>query len=103
MPAASDNILSKEVTQFPVENTRKLADSQDLLTSVTFGKRGYQMEICIMANALYGFNPIDIKTLGFTYLLHRKSGPSQYFSCSPKEFKIEKSPALWASGKLQQY
>lgn len=102
LPAAVDDILSKEITEFSVENTRKLADSQDFLNNVTFGKRGYQMEICIMANALYGFNPIDIKTLGFTYLLHRKSGSSQYFSCSPKEFKIEKSPALWASGRLQQ-
>lgn len=103
LPAAIDDVLSKEVTQFSVENTRKLADSQDFLNNVTFGKRGYRMEICIMESVLYGFNPIDIKTLGFTYLLHRKSGAPQYFSCSPKEFAIEKSPALWASGKLEQY
>lgn len=103
LPAAMDNILAKEVTQFSVENTRKLANSQDFLNNVTFGKKGYQMEICILASALYGFNPIDINTLGFTYLLHRSSGSSQYFSCSSKEFKVEKSPALWASGNLQQF
>lgn len=103
LPAASDNVLSKEVTEFSLENTRKLADSTDLLNNVTFSKRGYRMDICILEKALYKFNPIDINTLGFTYLLHRKSGSPQYFSASPKEFRVEKSPMLWASGKLQQY
>lgn len=103
LPVATDDILSKEVTELPLENTRKLADPKDLINNVTFSKKGYRMDICILEKALYKFNPIDIHTLGFTYLLHRKLGPSQYFSGSPREFKIEKSPILWASGKLQQH
>lgn len=103
LPAAIDNILSKEITEFTLENRRKLADSVDLINTVTFNKWGYKMDICILENALYKFNPIDIPTIGFTYVLHRKLGPPQYFSSSPKEFKIAKSPILWASGKLEQH
>ena len=103
LPVAVDNVLSKEVTEFSVENKRKLADSIDLINNVTFSKKGYRMDICILEKALYKFNPIDIPTIGFTYLLHRRLGSPQYFSASPKEFKIEKVPRLWASGKLQQH
>lgn len=103
LPVAIDNVLSKEVTEFSLENTRKLADSTDLINIATFTKKGYRMDICILEKALYKFNPIDIPTIGFTYLLHRKLGSPQYFSGSPKEFKIAKSPILWASGKLQQH
>ncbi len=103
LPVAVDNVLSKEVTEFSIENKRKLADPIDLINNVTFNKKGYKMDICILEKALYQFNPIDIPTIGFTYLLHRNLGFSQYFSASPKEFKIEKVPRLWASGKLQQH
>ena len=39
LPAAIDNILSKEITEFTLENRRKLADSVDLINTVTFNKR----------------------------------------------------------------
>ncbi|GAB4190836.1 MAG: hypothetical protein Tsb0015_12400 [Simkaniaceae bacterium] len=100
LPVEVNDIKALEITKFRMEDSHELADPSVLLVETQFAAKSYCMSIHITRDALYGFDPNQSKNLGFTYILHRKEGKPQSFSCAPQEYHVAKHPQLWASCKL---
>lgn len=91
-----------ELTRFRGDEKRELADPSHLHLNVIKGrKEGYQMEIKIEKEALYGYEPEIFSSLGFTYRLNRFHGKPEHFSCSSSTLNIEQHPQFWGTLNLE--
>ena len=100
-PKETDECVASEITRMRADDSRPLADPQDLYVSTDFTKRSYTTEITISRDALYGYDPDQFKQLGLTYRINRAGGYPQHFALSSHEYALEKHPALWATGDIQ--
>lgn len=91
-----------EVTRFRGDDHHKLADPALFSIKTTIKRSSYLFELGIPKEALYGYEPLEFKRLGFTYRFKKKSGEKMHFNLSSDFFHIEKHPALWASLNLSE-
>ena len=91
-----------EVTRFRGDDNHELADPSLFSVKTTVKRASYILEIGIPKEALYGYDPLEFKRLGFTYRFQKKGGEKQHFNLSSDFFHIEKHPALWASLNLSE-
>ncbi|MCB1117252.1 MAG: hypothetical protein KDK50_01580 [Chlamydiia bacterium] len=99
-PKEDDECKSQEITRMREEDSRELADPDDLSVDTTFNRKSYTMEIAISNDALYGYSPKEFNRLGICYSVNRKGGDPQSFAVSSHEYAFSKHPALWATGEL---
>src|SRR3990167_3562881 len=97
LPMEVDGIQGEEVTAFRGDDKHELADPHHFVIKTTLKKREYTMDIEIPKEALYGYDPDDFASLGFTYRINRYKGKPQHFAVSSTFFSIEKHPELWAT------
>ena len=102
LPKPVANITACEVTRLRMEDSHPLADSAFLHVKPIFLKNSYQLYLFIDTQALFGFDPSETTSIGFSYKIHRSKGASQEFNHSSQEFLIEKYPYLWASMQLKR-
>lgn len=100
LPEMVDGIGAFETTKIRFEESRPLASSELLLVSTRLRKSGYEMEIEIPKEALCGYDPESVTTLGIGYRVNRLRGLSQCFPLPFPHFSLEKHPDLWASAPL---
>ena len=97
LPARIDGVMSKEITRFHGDDKHTLCNQDDIEVVVKIRKNGYVSEITIPDSALFGFQPDEVKELGFSYRINRFNGFCQQFT--PHK-RIEEHPYLWATVKL---
>jgi len=102
LPVEVQGVRSLEVTNFRGEDKHSLADPAQLCVETTFEKKSYCYAIYLSREVLYGYDPVSIPRLGFSYRLHRAKGRPQHFPLSTKACAIERFPALWASLQLKE-
>jgi hypothetical protein len=100
LPESVDEIQAGEITRFRSEDAHLLCDPEKLQLKVKKSGSGYQMEIFLSKEVLYGYDPSQFQRLGFTYRISRKWEEPQHFSCTSTEFVIEEQPSLWSTIKL---
>ena len=91
----------QEITKFRLEDSRPLADPDDLILDVQFGKKHYLLDIVISCDALHGYDPLDNPKITFTYRINRYRGDPQHFNLSSHEYDIEKHPSLWTEFSIK--
>lgn len=100
LPQAIDAHQAGEITRFRTEDSHELCDSKELQVSCEFKKSGYNLNIFIPSQCLYGYDPDQFDRVGFTYRVNACGKPSQHFSVLSGEFKMEQQPSLWSSVNL---
>lgn len=100
LPEAVDGTIQGEITRFRTEDTHQLCTAADLKLDVKIQKKGYELTIFIPSECLYGYDPKEKSSLGFSYRINRSEGLPQHFSALTEEFLIEQQPSLWSSVKM---
>ena len=103
LPAGAGRTLKDphaEVLRVPrAKESPPPVDPQQLQIRSSLGVGGYQLDICIAADALNGFDPADHPRLGFSYLItDREMGELPMTVGS--EFPIDSDPTLWSALEL---
>lgn len=91
-----DNHSFFEVTRLRMEDSHPLCDPSLLHCDVEFRKKDYTMHLFIEADALFGYDPVECKKLGFSYIIHGKNYRPQHLQFSSEQYLIHKYPASWA-------
>lgn len=99
LPELIDDIQGVERTKFRGNETRPLADSELLHPTVSYTKSGYEMDIHLPKEVLYGYHLEKKTKIGFAYRIYRAGGSPQHFGMP--EAGIEKDPSLWPTLILQ--
>lgn len=97
---ASESRQAGELTKFRTEDTHELCNPNDLAVQATMKKGFYILQFFIPAHCLVGYDPEQVKIIGFTYRINRAAGSSQHFSVSSADYQFEQQPSLWANVKL---
>lgn len=93
-------IQAGEVTRFRTEDVHELCDSSKIIVQAAQEKKKRVIDVLLPAECLYGYDPLQVNRMGFTYRLNRRDSRKQFFSASSEDFSIEQQPSLWASLKL---
>ncbi len=101
MAEAVQKTKGKEITRFRSDDMHKICNFDVLEVDSKISKTGYLLDVFIPKEALFGYDPSNYKTIGFTYRINRYLEPAQHFSVSSLEHNIERSPHLWASMGLK--
>lgn len=99
-PVQVQNFYGREVTRFRGEDIHRLCHPEDLQVNADLDNHGYHLSIEIPAGCLYGWDPLSLPRLGFTYQINRTGGAPQHFAVSSEEYIIEQHPATWSTLKL---
>lgn len=100
LPEAVEGTIAGEITKFRTEDVHELCNATDLKITTIRNRSGYQMNIFIPSECLHGYDPEQIKRLGFTYRINRSRGMPQHFSVTSGEYQIEQQPSLWSTLNL---
>lgn len=101
LPEAVEGLMGREITRFRTEDAHELCNPIDLVVSVDLKKNSYIMHIFIPAHCLVGYDPDQMKRMGFTYRINRPNQSSQHFSLLSTEYQIDQQPSLWSTLKLE--
>lgn len=97
LPEAVQRIQAQEITKFRGEENHPLCDPAEIAVKTTYKKKEFSVYIQISAQALHGFEPGQVKQIGFTYRINRPGAPPQHFALSSKLYTLEQQPMLWAT------
>jgi len=100
LPAAVEGVQAGEITRFRTEDVHELCDAKELLVLAQMKRDRYSLSAFIPAGCLHGYDPEQLKRLGFTYRINRSNGSAQHFSVISQEYQLEQQPSLWASLEL---
>jgi len=100
MPEAIEGHYAGEITRFRTEDIHPLCDAKDLKLKATLKRDGYNLQIFIPTQCLYGYDPEQFDRLGFSYRINRPDGPAQHFSVVTDDYQVDQQPSLWSSAKL---
>lgn len=96
LPKEKDGIIGAEVTRFRSEDKHELCDHTELQVQTTFSKKGYEMQIVIPENCLFGFDPLEYPQFRLGYIIHRTGGHPMHFPHSGDDYRLSAIPSLWA-------
>lgn len=96
---ASEGWECKEVTKFRGEETRPLALPTVFEVAMREAGGNLVIEVDVPQVALYGYDPLEVRTLGWTCRLSGEALEEQVY-CSPQEFPPEQFPSYWPSFTL---
>lgn len=85
-----------EVTPFRTDEGRPYCDPKYTLIETKVKRGSYEVDIEIMAEGLYGYQPLEVKKLKFAYQIHRYGKEKQHFALSSKTLHIGRHPQLWS-------
>lgn len=100
LPEAVEGIQAIEVTRFRAEESRPLADQNLLIVRVQPKRSSYQLEVTLLKEALYGYDPETMPLMGLAYRINRPSKEAQRLALASRLLDVEKHPDLWASAFL---
>ncbi|MEC7840349.1 MAG: sugar-binding protein [Chlamydiota bacterium] len=100
LPEAMSGHQCGEITRFRTDESHPMCDPQQLKVKTRLKNNSYEMQIFISSECLYGYDPKQFDRIGFTYRVNRTNGPSQHFSATSDEYRIEQQPSLWSSIRL---
>lgn len=92
--------MAGEITHFRGDDLHALCNPELLQLQVKHRFGSCKMYIIIPAVCLHGYEPSQFERLGFSYVINRRNGQPQHFSCSSLDYQIAQQPALWASVRL---
>lgn len=102
-PEPIDGIQSKEVSRFRMEeDAHALAEPNALKVELEKHRKSYSVKVFIKADDLHGYDPKNMRKLGFSACVHRPVRPAQHFAISSAHFSIEEHPALWPTCNLKE-
>lgn len=99
-PTQVQNFYGREITRFRGDDIHRLCHPEDLQVAVSMDNQSYQLSIEIPSSSLYGYDPLTLPRLGFTYRVNRLGSMPQHFAVSSEEYTIEHHPATWGSLQL---
>ncbi len=100
LPEAVSGVQAKEVTRFRTEDLHPLAEAS-LLEVVSYKKKkGYEMEIFIPKEALFGYDPAEFNRMGFCFVQHFSDHSPVEMTLLQKEIQIDQNPSVWSSVKF---
>jgi hypothetical protein len=94
LPERVEGVLCKEITRFR-EDAHPLCQDTDLLCNIEKKKKGYSASIVIPSMAFCGYQGEEGASIGFSYRINRKNGPSQQIAYAPESTDIAAHPYLW--------
>ncbi len=97
LPEAVEGVVAQEITRFRLEETHELCDPKELKVKTRFAEKGYELHVFIPSHCLYGYDPVQMNRIGFTYRMNRAVGPPQHLSVMSQDYPIEQQPSLWSS------
>lgn len=100
LPQLVDGVNKGEKTHFRTEDSHPLCDPQLLHCEVKSKKGGYQMQIFVPTECLFGYDPKQFDRVGFTYRISTRGKKRQHFSAVSSDYQIDQQPSLWGSLKL---
>ncbi len=100
LPEAVEGIQALEVTRFRAEESRPLADPSLLIMRVQPKRASYRLDVTILKEALYGYDPEAMPLMGVAYRINRPYKEAQRFALASRLLAVEQHPDLWASAFL---
>lgn len=101
LPKEMDGILGVEVTRFRTNDTHELCAKESLKVVSKLAKDHYTMQIHILRESLFGYDPSEYEILKFAYIVHRGPSEPNHFPKSNNVYNLKDHPSLWAELNLK--
>lgn len=100
-PKPIEEIYAREVTTFRTDDRHDLCDPSQIKVASEFRKKGYHIEINLLSECLYGYDPSSFERLGFTFRINAMGMDPNHFVVSSEYVGIEQHPNRWASMQMR--
>ncbi len=100
LPKEVDGVQAAEITRFKSDDRHDPAPFESFTVRSVLKGKCIDMEITIPEISLFGYNPDQVRKIGFACRVHRSSGSPGHFPLSEVDFKLKICPALWARMQL---